>query len=86
MKFSPIKSSEVITEKYKRYLRTIFEIGDEDYSAQFKKELDVQEIFAKGPYLDVVDSFKKGKSLNALIEKGNLPESFRKTDRKQHPV
>lgn len=78
MKFSPIKSSEVITEKYKRYLRTIFEMADKDYSAQFKKELDVQEIFAKGPYLDVVDSFKKGKSLNELIETSVLPESFRK--------
>lgn len=78
MKFSPIKSSDIITEKYKRYLRTIFEIADKDYSAQFKEELDVQEIFAKGPFLDAVDSFKKEKSLNTLIEKGMLPRAFQK--------
>ncbi|OLR58524.1 hypothetical protein BHF70_02145 [Anaerostipes sp. 494a] len=76
MKFSPIKASEEITKKYKRYLRTIFEIADEEYSAQFKQELEAKESFAKGPYLDVVDSFKKGRTLKQLIESGLLPESF----------
>ena len=61
MKFSPIDASETITEKYKRYLKTIFEIADEDYAKQFARELDSKDIFAKGPFLDVVDSFKKGK-------------------------
>lgn len=78
MKFSPIEASEQITEKYKRYLKTIFQIADPVYRAQFEKELDKKDILAKGPYLDAVDSFKKGKTLNQLIDEGVLPTSFTK--------
>ena len=76
--FSPIQAAEEITEKYKRYLRTIFQIADPEYSAQFEQELNKKEILSKGPYLDAVDSFKKGKSPDALIGEGILPTSFRK--------
>lgn len=78
MAFSPIKASQEITEKYKRYLRTIFQIADPDYEKQFNQELDKSSVLAKGPYLDAVDSFKKGKSPAQLIEEGVLPASFRK--------
>lgn len=78
MQFSPIQSSEVITSKYKRYLRTIFKIKDPDYEKQFLTELDKKSLLAKGPYLDVVDSFKKGKSLRALIEEGIVPKNMEK--------
>ena len=76
--FSPIKAAEEITEKYKRYLRTIFQIADPEFSAQFNQELNQKEILSKGPYLDAVDSFKKGKSPDELINEGTLPSSFRK--------
>lgn len=78
MKFSPIEASEAITEKYKRYLKTIFEIADEDYSKQFKQELDEKELLSKGPYLDVVDAFQTGSSLKQLIDGGIIPDSFKK--------
>lgn len=80
MKFSPIEASEEITKKYKRYLKTIFQIADPIYEEQFVKELDQKDILAKGPYLDAVDSFKKGKALNELIDEGVLPTTFRKFD------
>lgn len=76
--FSPIQAAEEITEKYKRYLRTIFRIADSEFDAQFQQELNKKEFFAKGPYLDAVDSFKKGKSPAQLIDEGLLPTSFRK--------
>ncbi len=79
MKFSPIDASETITKKYKRYLRTVFEISDVDYAKQFDKELNTQDVFAKGPYLDVLDSFEKGKSLNELMDKGIISKFFAKT-------
>lgn len=78
MKFSPIEASERITEKYKRYLKTIFQISDKDYAEQLDAELNQKEILAKGPYLDVVDSFKKGKSIKELIEMGIIPVEFQK--------
>ena len=76
--FSPIQAAEELTEKYKRYLRTIFQIADPEFSAQFEQELNKKEILSKGPYLDAVDSFKKGKSPDTLIDEGILPTSFRK--------
>lgn len=76
--FSPLAASNEIVEKYKRYLRTIFQIKDTDYQSQFEKELDKADLFAKGPFLDVVDSFVKGKSQRQLIEEGILPRGFSK--------
>lgn len=76
MSFSPVTASKSIVEKYKRYLNTIFEISDENYSKQFKKELENQKSFAAGPYLDVTDSFIKGKSINEFIEEGALASGF----------
>lgn len=78
MAFSPIQASQEITEKYKRYLKTIFQIADFDYERQFNQELDRSSMLAKGPYLDAVDSFSKGKSPAQLIEEGVLPSSFSK--------
>jgi len=76
MRFSPIKASEELTYKYKRYLKTIFQIADPDYESQFALELDKRGVLAKGPYLDAVDSFKKGKSPLELVQEGLLPASF----------
>lgn len=78
MDFSPIRASADITEKYKRYLRTIFSIDDEEYSRQLDEELSKPGILAKGPYLDAVDTFKKGKSLHDLIESGLVPHALSK--------
>lgn len=78
MSFSPIGASEEIVEKYKRYLRTIFQINDPIYESQFEKELERKDILAKGPYLDAVDSFSKGKSIQELIQEGIVPKRIEK--------
>jgi len=76
--FSPVIASKHIFQKYKRYLSTIFKIGDPDYAAQFEKELERSDLLAKGPYLDVTDAFVKGRSLEQLIGSGVLPRGFRR--------
>lgn len=76
MKFSPIKASEEIAKKYKRYLTTIFEIADKDYANQLNQELSRKNVLYKGPYLDVTDSFESGRTICDLIENGILPKSF----------
>lgn len=78
MGFSPVNASKNIVDKYKRYLSTIFEIGDKKYSRQFEKELNNENLFAKGPFLDVTDTFVKGKSIEELINSGDLAKGFRK--------
>lgn len=76
MAFQPVLSSQIITQKYKRYLKTSFSLADPDYNSQFQQAVDHSDSFAKGPYLDVLDSFKKGRSLSQLISEGILPKSF----------
>ncbi len=78
MRFSPIVASEHIYSKYRKYLKTIFSISDPDYNNQFRQLLENRRSLVAGPFLDVSDSFVKGKSIEELIEEGAMVESFRK--------
>lgn len=78
MSFSPVAASEHIYDKYRRYLKTIFAIDDPVYNRQFQEQLENRRTLVAGPYLDVSDSFVKGKSIEELIEEGVIAESFRK--------
>ncbi len=76
--FDPVKSSKKIKEAYFRYLRTVFRLADQDYAEQFDKELARENAFAAGPYLDVTDSFKQGRSLHDLVKSNELAADFNK--------
>ena len=78
MAFSPVEASKRITEKYSRYLHTIFSIDDEGYNKQLQDQLQGMDLLASGPYLDVSDSFEKGSSLKELINDGKIAKSFRR--------
>ena len=75
--FSPVTASKHIKEKYYRYLKTTFKMG-EPYKKECETLLENQDAFTKGPYLDVTDAFEKGKCIAELIEEGLLPKSFSK--------
>lgn len=77
---NPIEASEQIKDEFIGYITTSFQMADEDYSEQFRKELQRDGLVAKGPYLDVSDSFVKGKSLSALIEEGVVSALFRELE------
>lgn len=79
MKFSPIEASKIITEKYIRYLNTIFSINDEHYSKLFHEQLERRDAFYAGPYLDVTDSFAKGDTIRDFVQRGIIAEDFLKT-------
>ncbi len=81
MAFNIIDSSRKISDKYKRYLKTIFDIKDPDYKSIFEKRLKESKAFEKGPFLDVTNSFYKGKSLEELINEGLISIEFRKLDK-----
>ena len=76
MGFKPIEASKNIAEEYQRYLQTIFAIDDSEYQKQLSEQLKNPETLSAGPYLDVIDSFSTGKSLNELIANGKLTQSF----------
>ena len=81
MSFNIIESSKKIANKYQRYLATMFDINDTEYKEIFDKRLHENNIFEKGPYLEVTNSFAKGKSLKQLIEEGLISKDFEKIPR-----
>lgn len=81
MGFSPVEASKDITKKYLRYLNTAFHIG-KPYDKEFASLVSDSYALAKGPYLDVTDTFKTGKSPRQLITDGVLPQSFCKVNMK----
>lgn len=76
MRFSPIKASKEIYNKYRLYLDTLFSINDPDYNLLLKKVIDEEAKFAKGPYIDLDDIFVKGKSISDYIYEGVFPTTF----------
>ena len=65
-----LKASKNITRKYADYLKTIFRIDDEKYRSLFEKQIADGNRFAKGPYIDVVDSFRSGADMMELVKEG----------------
>lgn len=75
MAFSPVNASKDISQKYTRYLSTIFSLADPEYQRLFEQQLK-QTPFAKGPFLEVTDAFEKGPTILELMERGELPPTF----------
>lgn len=78
MSFNIISATKNITEKYIRYLNTMFDIDNPVYKEMFIRQLSEITTFSKGPYLDVVDSFETGASVKQLICDGVLNKDFEK--------
>lgn len=76
MSFNIIDASKRIANKYKRYLKTMFDIKDPDYKAIFEQRLQETKSFENGPYLDVTNSFEKGRSIPQLIQDGIISSDF----------
>ncbi len=77
MSFNIIKASVDITNKYHRYLNTMFDISDATYKELFERAIRENKTFEKGPYLDVTNSFLKGRSVKELIDSNVLSSDFK---------
>ena len=78
MSFNIIRASKNIANKYNRYLKTMFDIKDVEYKKIFERRLEESNFFEKGPYLEVINSFKKGRSIKELIDEGIISSEFSK--------
>ncbi len=76
MPIQPISTSQHISERYKRYIRTTFDIRDAEFARLFHEQLSADEEFFKGPYLDAMPPYQPGASIQALVEKGTLSRLF----------
>ncbi len=81
MPIQPISTSQHISERYKRYIRTTFDIRDAKFAQLFHEQLSHEQLsadeeFFKGPYLDAMPPYKPGASIQALVEEGKLSHLF----------
>ncbi len=78
--FNPIAAAQNIKEEFTGYIETLFHIADKSYSDQFSCALRENGVVAKGPYLDVSDSYKTGESLAQMIDEGEVSPLFRELE------
>lgn len=73
--FNPAKAAEEIKKEYIGYIRTTFHFRNQNIQKKLVEELE--KTISNGPYVEIKDSFKSGKTIEELIEKGTLSPLFR---------
>lgn len=79
--FNPVIASKNIKDEFINYISTQFSFANENLRKQFIKGLE--SIVANGPWLEINDVFKSGKSINQLIDDGVLSPLFRELESKK---
>lgn len=77
MKLNPLKKTEHISKRYKNYILSSFSFGKDYLQDVFNEEM-TQEDLIKGPYVALQTPFKRGSSINGLVDAGILCKSFKK--------
>lgn len=80
MEIDPVALQNDIRERMRRYLLTTLPIHRRftELRKQAETELSRSANLIRGPYLEALPDFPKGKSLDDLVEEGLLHEGFRK--------
>ena len=76
--FDPIKASKNIKDEYVSYISSSFQFADPNLKKRFREELD--KMVSQGPYLEINDVFKNGKSIKGLVEEKVLSPLFIKLE------
>lgn len=79
---NPIEQTRYIENKFRKYIKSTFQLNDIDYNNKFIKELDTSNLI-KGPYIIPTLPFSSSKSLKELIADGKasrLWENFKNID------
>lgn len=73
--FNPAKAADDIKKEYIGYISTTYHFKNQKFQQKFEEEL--WNTVSKGPFVEIKDSFKSGKSIEELIEEGILSPLFR---------
>lgn len=74
--FNPIEASKNLKSGFIDYITTTFHITDPVYKAALITELNKDGFLTKGPYLDMNGSYKAGRSLRELMDRGLVSRRF----------
>ena len=73
--FNPAKAADEIKKEYIGYINTTFHFRNQNLQKRLLEELD--KTVSNGPYVEIKDSFKYGRSIDELIDNGILSPLFR---------
>ena len=68
--FNPAKAADEIKKEYIGYISTTFHFRNQNLQKKLVEELD--KTVSNGPFVEIKDSFKSGKSIEELIDNGTL--------------
>lgn len=75
---NPLKSSKDIVEKYRNYILSTFHLNDNEMNENLYQKLNKSNFLYKGPFLELKNNFRPGKSVKSLINEGIIVEEFEK--------
>ncbi|WP_129594437.1 DEAD/DEAH box helicase [Seramator thermalis] len=82
--FNPAKAADEIKKEYIGYISTTFHFRNQNLQNKFVEELE--RTVSKGPFIEIKDSFKSGKSIEQMIDEGKLSPLFKELEKnKKHP-
>lgn len=76
-KRNSIEKTKYIKKRYIEYLKSSFQFGNGNLQKLFENEIENEDLI-KGPYVDLILPFQRGKSLEELISEGVVCKSFSK--------
>lgn len=82
--FNPAKAADEIKKEYIGYISTTFHFRNQNLQNKFVEELE--RTVSNGPFIEIKDSFKSGKSIEQMIDEGKLSPLFKELEKnKKHP-
>lgn len=75
MMFNPAKAADEIKKEYMGYISTTYHFRNQEIQRRFEEELNT--IVSNGPFVEIKDTFRSGKSIEQLIVQGILSPLFR---------
>lgn len=76
--FNPAKAAEEIKKEYMGYIATTYHFRNPLIQSQLENELN--KTVSNGPFVEIKDTFKTGKSIGQLIDAGILSPLFRELE------
>ena len=77
--FNPAKAADEIKKEYIVYISTTFHFRNQNLQNKFVEELE--RTVSNGPFIEIKDSFKSGKSIEQMIDEGKLSPLFKELEK-----
>lgn len=76
MSLNPNIAASNIEDAFRAYLATRFSFADMDYAKSFTEALSIKGQIAKGPYIELSNSYQPGRTLREMIASGEASRLF----------